>query len=327
MKAFWIAAGNGRTNIALRETAQPVAGEHQVLVRVHAAGLNRGELLHEPVAADQRATPAKPLGSEAAGEIVAVGRGGDQTRIGERVMGRARGAFAPYALMDAREAMTVPANLSWEQAAAIPLVFAVVYDMLVVQGHAAAGEWLLVTGVTSGVGVGSLQLGKVLGMTVMGTSRSAAKLARLRGQGLDLGLSATGPGFADQVLRATNGQGVDLVVNNVGGSVFPECVRALGYEGRLATVGYVDGVFTSEIDLAALHRRRLRLFGVSNKMRRVEQRLALLAGLKADVIPLFASGSIVPLIDSVYPFDELPAAVERMDANQHVGKIVVSVGA
>jgi NADPH:quinone reductase-like Zn-dependent oxidoreductase len=113
------------------------------------------------------------------------------------------------------------------------------------------------------------------------------------------------------------------VVNNVGGSVFAECVKSLGYEGRLATVGYVDGVMTSEIDIEALHSKRLRLFGVSNKMRNAAQRGVTVEGFKKDFLPLFASGKLKPVLDRVYDFKDLPQASARMQADAHVGKIVV----
>jgi NADPH:quinone reductase-like Zn-dependent oxidoreductase len=265
---------------------------------------------------------AKPAGMECAGEVLRPGAGVTGLNLGERVMGRCPGAFAEYALMDAREVISVPHTLSWEQAGAIPLVFTVVHDMLIEQGGLKTGEWLLVTGISSGVGVAALQAGKALGARVIGTSGSEAKLSRLKALELDLGLCRVD--FAQAVLEATGGRGVDLVVNTVGGSVFTECVRALGFEGRLATVGYLDGVLKAEIDLEALHAKRLRLFGVSNKLRSAEQRAATVRGFVADLLPMIADGRIRPLVDRVYPFDQLTQAKAFMEANAHLGKIVLS---
>src|SRR5262245_38962630 len=174
MKAYFLESKEKTTRLELREVEQPRPKDNQVLVKVHAAGLNRGEFI-----AGHGLTPpgaAKAAGQEAAGEIVGTG---------ERVMGRAPGAFAEYALMDRREAIPMPANLSFEQAASIPLTFMVVHDMLVDQGALEAGEWLLVTGVTSGVGVAALQAAKAIGAKVIGTSGSAEKLSKLKGLGLD----------------------------------------------------------------------------------------------------------------------------------------------
>ena len=123
--------------------------------------------------------------------------------------------------------------------------------------------------------------------------------------------------------QATGGRGANLVVNSVGGSVFAKCVRSLAFEGRLATVGYVDGVMKAEIDIDALHAKRLTLFGVSNKLRNAEQRAATVRGFVADLLPMIADGRLRPAIDRVFPFDELPAAKAHMESNAHRRKIVV----
>ena len=240
-------------------------------------------------------------------------------------MGRCPGAFAEYALMDAREAIPVPENLSWEEAASVPLTFMVVHDMLIEQGHLKAGEWLLVTGVSSGVGVAALQAAHALGARVIGTSGSAKKLATLKKHGLDVGLETRKPDFSKNVLQVTQEKGANLAVNTVGGSVFAECVRALGYEGRLAIVGYVDRVLKGEFDLEAVHTKRLKIFGVSNKLRSAEQRAATVKGFQENFLPLFAGGRVKPLIDRVFPLGELEAAKAYMESDQQTGKIVVRV--
>jgi NADPH:quinone reductase-like Zn-dependent oxidoreductase len=126
-------------------------------------------------------------------------------------------------------------------------------------------------------------------------------------------------------MKATDGRGANLMVNTVGGSVFAEGVRALAFEGRMAIVGYVDGRLKSEIDLEALHSKRLRIFGVSNKLRNAEQRGVTVQGFIKDFLPLFASGKLKPAIDRVYDFKDLAAAQARMEADAHVGKIVVRI--
>jgi NADPH:quinone reductase-like Zn-dependent oxidoreductase len=245
--------------------------------------------------------------------------------VGDRVMGRCGGAFAQYALMDIREAMPLPGALTMEQGAAVPLTFTVVHDMLVLQGHLRAGEWLLVTGVSSGVGVAALQTAKALGAKVIGTSGSAEKLARLGALGLDVALQTRQGDFGATVMQATGGVGANLVVNTVGGSVFAECLRCMAFEGRLATVGYVDGTLKAEIDIQALHAKRLTLFGVSNKLRSHEQKVANMPAFRADVLPALVDGRIKPLVDRVFAFEDLPAARAMMEANAHLGKIVVRI--
>jgi NADPH2:quinone reductase len=318
MKTYWIAPTPNGTTVELRDTPTPEPKAGEILVRVRASSLNRGELLGGKAGA-----PAKAGGGECAGEVVELGDGVTAVAVGDRMMGRCGGGFAEYAVMDAREAMKAPGPLSWEEAAATPLTFLVVYDMLVAQGHLAAGQWLLVTAVSSGVGVAALQTGKVLGARVIGTSGSAEKLARLEKHGLDVGIRTRHADFHDAVMKATDGKGVNLVVNNVGGSVFAECIRSLAYEGRLATVGHMDRQLDATIDLEALHRNRLTVFGVSNRFRTAGQRAETVRGFVRDIVPHFEAGRIHPVVDQVFEFQQLADAIRFMESDAQVGKIVV----
>ncbi len=323
MQSHWMHLTEDHCALEQRTVPVPKPGPNQVLLRLHAASLNRGEFI---AGHGLHGKPgAKAIGMEGAGEVVALGEGVTSVQLGDKVMGRCPGAFSEYAVMDLREVMRMPANRSWEEACSIPLTSLVVYDMLVQQGGLVKDEWLLINGVSSGVGVTALQMAKALGAKVMGTSGSADKLARLTPLGLDVALHTRKADFFDTVMQATDGKGVNLVVNTVGGSVFAESIRCLAFQGRHATVGYVDGVLNADIDLEVLHGKRLRLFGVSNKQRSPEQRAQPIPGFVADILPHIAAGHFKPVVDKVFPFAQMGEAKAYMESNQQVGKIVLSI--
>jgi NADPH2:quinone reductase len=321
MKSWFLRKTPGASVLERRETPTPEPGPGELRIRVRAAALNRGEFNLSPSFTLEE---PRPTGGEASGIVDAVGEGVQGWKHGDRFMGSVRGACSDYALCDARQAMHAPARFTWEEAAAANITYMTAYDMLYPGGRLKAGEWLLVTGIASGVGVACLQIARMIGAKVIGTSGSAANLERLRGLGLDLGIPTREPDFAGAVLAATGGRGVDLIVNNVGGTVFSECIRSLAHFGRLAVVGYMDRTFSSEIDLNAVHFRRLQIFGVSFKGRPVEQRLESLDGFRREVLPAMADGRLRPLVDKVFAMDDLPAAEAYMKQDMHVGKIVVS---
>ena len=153
----------------------------------------------------------------------------------------------------------------------------------------------------------------------------AAKLAKLTAIGLDVAIHTRGADFAAKVKEATGGNGADVIVNLVGGSQFAECLRCLARHGRLAVVGYVDGSLKAEIDLSAVHVNRLEIFGISNARLTPDERAAATRGFVRDVVPAFADGRMVPVIDRVFAFDDMPAAKACMESSAMVGKIVVRV--
>jgi len=322
MKSYWIKTEHDKAVLELREVPEPQPKAGQIIVRVHASALNRGELI---VGGVVHGGPEKLGGNEVAGIVHALGEGVTGVKAGDRVFGRARGGFAPYATMEAHQAMPMPERLSWEEAAAVPVSFLTAYEMLFPYGGLQRGQWLLVTAASSGAGVASMQIATMLGAHTIGTSGSVEKIERLKAAGLEVGIVTRSGDFASRVKEASGGNGADLVVNCVGGSVFGECMRALAYQGRIATVGYVDGVLKSEIDLGALHANRFVVFGVSNSRLGPQERAAAVRGFVRDVLPALADGRIKPLIDRVYAFDQLRQAKARMESNAQVGKIVVRV--
>lgn len=323
MKSYYIKSVNGKTVFEPREVPvpQPKAGE--ILVKVCAASLNRGEILAS-ISLHSAEVP-HPAGGDCAGEVHAVGEGVTAFKPGDRVLGRARGSFSEFVAMSVQQAALVPQRLTWEQAATVPISAITAYEAILGYGKLKSGETLLVVGAASGVGVVGVQIGKFLGAKVIGVSRSAAKLEKLKAAGLDIGITAAGGGFADKVLAATGGQGVNLAINLVGGTAFPDCVRSLANQGRLAIIGYVDGQHHADIDLETVHGKRLQIFGVSNALLPPAQRAEAMRGFVRDVLPGFADGRIVPVIDRVFSFDELLAAKAYVESNAQLGKVVVKM--
>ena len=300
---------------------QPKRGE--IVVRTRAASLNRGELL--AAIGLHSAEEPRPAGGDGAGEVTALGEGVSGFRPGERVMFRARGTFAEYVSVLVEQAVPVPERLSWEEAAAVPVVFVTAYESVRQFGKLKKGNWLLVAGASSGVGVACMQLAKYLGATVIGTSGSREKLERLKALGLDVGILCRGSEFTEQALAVTDGKGVQVAANLVGGTAFSGCLQSLANQGRLAVVGYLDGVMKSEIDLELVHGKRLQIFGVSNSYLTAAERGRAMRGFVKECLPGFMDGSIVPVVDRVFPFKDLPAAKAYVETNAQIGKVVVSM--
>ena len=321
MKCYYIKSINGKTVFEPREAPAPQPKKGEILVRVRAASLNRGEILAS-ISLHSADVP-HPAGADSAGEVHAVGEGVTAFKPGDRVLGRARGSFAEFVAMSSDQAALVPQRLTWEQAAAVPVVSVTTYEILCLYGKLKSGESLLVAGAASGVGVICVQAGKYLGAKVIGTSRSTEKLDKLKSVGLDVGIQAAGNGFADKVLKATGGKGVDLAANLIGGGAFPDCLRSLANQGRIAICGYVDHQMKAEVDLEAVHTKRLQIYGVSNALLPPAGRAEAMRGFTRDLLPGFAEGRITPLIDKVFPFDELPAAKAYVETNAQLGKVVV----
>lgn len=323
MKKFLIQSQDGKTILKQSDAPRPQPRRGEILVRTRSASLNRGELL--AAIGHYNAAEARPAGGDGAGEVVALGEGVAGFKPGDRVMFRANGSFSEYVAVLAEQTVILPERLSWEQGAAVPLVFVTAYESIRKFGKLKKGNWLLVAGASSGVGVACIQAAKYLGAKVIGTSGSAEKLERLKSLGLDVGILSRGSAFAAQALEATRGKGVRVAVNLVGGSAFPGCLDSLANQGRLAVVGYVDGMMKSEIDLQRVHGRRLQIFGVSNAHLTAAERARAMSGFVREFLPGFADGSIKPVVDRVFPFDALPEAKAYVEANAHIGKVVVSV--
>jgi len=235
------------------------------------------------------------------------------------------GGHAEYLCVHEREAMRVPHNLSWEQAAAVPEVFMTAYDAIFRQLDVQMGERLLIHAVGSGVGTAALQLARAASVRTLGTSRTVAKLRGALELGLDVAIDASRPGWRERVEAETDGEGVNAVLDLLGGGYLADNLRVLAPRGRLIVVGTVAGA-KAELDLGLLLRKRLRLVGTVLRSRPLEEKIALAREFSDSVLPLFASGRIQPVIDRVYGFDEVRRAHAQMEGNETFGKVVLRWG-
>lgn len=327
MKAAVMVPGPDGGHWDVREAQRPVVPQGHVLVRVHASSVNRAEFrrLHNLRTRPGQAPEERVGGGDAAGEIVELGEGVSGLQKGQRAMGRCAGGFAEYSLIDAREAMPVPDALSWEEAACIPVVFVVVHDGLFASGQLRRGETLLVTAIASGVGVAALALAKYLGARVIGTSRSAEKLEKLKPHGLDVGIVTGSDGFGAAIAPAIGEKGVDMVVDNIGGDVLAPLIAAMAVGGRFVTIGRMSGVLKGELDVDRLAERRLHLYGVSNRLRTAAQRAESMRRFLADLSGPLGDGRIRPIIDRSFALDDIAAAQAHVEADRHIGKVVITM--
>ncbi|MGH7563971.1 MAG: NAD(P)H-quinone oxidoreductase [Gemmatimonadota bacterium] len=324
MRVVRITEPGGPEVLEMGEVDRPEPGPDQIRVRVRAAGVNRAELLQRRgLYPSPPGWPADVPGLEYAGEVEAVGECVQEWRPGERVMGLVGGGgYAEYVVVHEREAIAVPDGLAWEEAGAVPEVFITAHDALFTRGRLALGEAVLVHAVGSGVGTAALQLAKVAGATVIGTSRTEWKLGRAVELGLDVPIDASDVDFADSVLEATAGRGVDLILDLVGGGYLPQNLASLALLGRIVVVGLTAGA-SAEIDLGIVLRKRLTMVGTSLRTRPLEEKIAAVQAFARHALPLFGKGRIRPVMDETFAMDRAAEAHRRMEANRNFGKIVL----
>ena len=328
MRAVVMTRPGGPEVLAVEERPVPTPAPGEVLVRVRAAALNRADLLQRrgryPA---PKGAPADVPGLEFAGEIADVGQVVGEWRAGDRVFGIvAGGAQAEYLCVPAALLARVPPTLDWASAGATPEAFVTAFDALVTLAGLRAGERVLIHAVGSGVGLAAVQIARALGAVPYGTSRTADKIERARELGLAGGAALPdGPAaLADEVRAWTAGRGVHVVLDLVGGDYVPVGLASLEERGRLVLVGLVAGR-TVEVDLGVLLARRLTVHGTVLRARAIEEKAAATRAFATHVVPLLADGRLRPVIDSVFPLDEVRRAHERLESNGTFGKVVLVV--
>ncbi|MCY0853390.1 zinc-binding dehydrogenase [Cupriavidus sp. D39] len=325
MKAIVIVnrTGQGRPTLEYQTVDDPVPQADELLVSVRAAGINRIDLHRSTAHGGPAAGKPMIAGLEMSGEVIAVGAGVSEFKIGDKVMGMTTGAYAELATIDHRFALRVPPTFSYDQATAVATVYPTAHNALVTNGQFSSGKSVLIQGVASAVGIATLQIAKAMGASrIMGTGLPNANAHRLAELGLTRFLISGQDDIATEVLKETDGRGVDVVVDMVGGPAIPDNLECVGLGGRIVNVGWVGGT-KGEIDLDILARKRITLVGVSFRTRTIEQKKELFEHFKRDVYPLFVSGALVPIIAARYPLSAALAAQDAMAEDKHFGKILL----
>ncbi len=319
MRAVVITRPGGPEVLEIVERSRPAVASDEILVRVRAAGLNRADLLQRrgryPAPAGW---PADIPGLEYAGDVEAIGSAVTRWHPGDRVMGLVGGgACAERIAVHQDEALRIPGSLGYAEAAAVPESFLTAFDALTVWGRIAAGELVLVHAVGSGLGTAAVQVARALGATVIGTSRTPSKLEEARALGLTRGIDSSDGTFADEI-----GEPVDIILDVIGAPAWAENLRVLAPRGRIVLLGLLGGS-RAELDLEPLLRKRAELIGSLMRPRGPDERRPLVARAARELIPLFESGRVRPVLARRFPMERVADAHREMEGNQVFGKIVL----
>jgi putative PIG3 family NAD(P)H quinone oxidoreductase len=306
---------------ARRPVVPPGGGE--VLVRVAAAGVNRPDVMQR-----QGKYPPPPgasdiPGLEIAGEVVAVGEGVADWRVGDRVCALvAGGGYAEYCPAPSPQCLPVPKGLGLVEAAALPETFFTVWTNVFERGRLAAGETILVHGGTSGIGTAALALARAFGARVFATAGSPEKCAASLRLGAEVAIDYRAQDFVSVVREKTGGRGVDVVLDIVAGDYVPRNIDCLGVDGRLVIIAVQGGV-TATVNVLPVMQRRLTITGSTLRPRTVEEKGRIARGLREHVWPLLEAGRVAPVVHAKFPLEQAAAAHRLMESGAHVGKIVL----
>lgn len=315
---------DGAGGLVLVDRPVPSPGPGEVLVRIAAAGVNRPDVLQRRGMYPPPPGAPDVLGLELAGEVVAAGPGAGHL-IGQKVCALvAGGAYAEYCVAPAGTCLNVPKALSMIEAAAMPETLFTVWVNLFERGFAAEGDWALVHGGTSGIGTMAIALARLFGVKIIVTCGSDTKCSRALKLGADAAINYATQDFVEEVHRVTERRGVNVVVDMVGGDYVPRNLACLSEEGRHVSIAVQRGA-TTEIPIVDIMRRRLTLTGSTLRPRSVEFKTMVADELARTVWPFVEGGRLKPVIDRTFPLAEADAAHSRMEAGDHVGKIVLEV--
>ena len=325
MRAVVLRSHGGPDVLQFEDVASPVIGEQDILVTVAATALNRADLLQR-MGFYPNPFPSGPEipGLEFAGTVAATGEKVTAWSVGDRVMGiTSGGAYAEQLAIHERQAMAVPSGMSLQDAAGIPEVFITAWDALVVQGGLTSGRWAMVHAGASGVGTAAIQICKAIGARIVVTC-SGGKVNACRALGADVVVDYGTQDFVAEVAAATGGAGVDVILDVIGGDYVERNIASLAVKGHIIQVGVMAGK-PVPFNVGLLLGKRASITGTVLRARPLEEKIAISQRFASEMLPLFATSQLKPIIDSVYTFADIASAHEYMATNGNVGKIVITV--
>ena len=325
MKAIVLREHGGPEVLQFEDVPSPTFGAEDILVSVAATALNRADLLQR-MGFYPNPFPSGPEipGLEFAGTVKAVGERVTSWKVGDKVMGVVSGgAYAEELALHERQAMAVPAGMSLHDAAAIPEVFITAWDALVVQGGLTSGRWAMVHAGASGVGTAGIQIAKAIGARIIVTC-SSGKVQSCKDLGADVVVDYTSQDFVEEVQKATGGQGVDVILDVIGGDYVERNVASLAVKGRIIQVGVMAGK-PLPFNVGLLLGKRASITGTVLRARPLDEKIAITQRFISEMLPLFDSGELKPVIDSSYSIADIAKGHEYMATNGNVGKIVIDI--
>ena len=325
MNAVVIEKPGGPRVLIVRKRTVPMPRAGEILIKVHAAGVNRPDVLQRMGVYPPPKGASDLPGLEVAGEVVAIGEGVTHWSEGDRVCALTPGGgYAEYCLTPADHALPIPTGFSLAEAAALPETFFTVWHNVFQRGGLKAGETFLVHGGTSGIGTTAIQLAKAFGATVFATAGSAEKCEACLKLGADHAISYREADFVEATKKLTEGNGIDLILDMVGGEYVTRNYAAAAMDGRIVQIAFLGGAKT-QADFTLLMVKRLTHTGSTLRARSDDFKAALAAELEKQVWPLLGERKIAPVMDAIFPLHDAWRAHERMERGEHIGKIVLDV--
>ncbi|HXO70973.1 MAG TPA: NAD(P)H-quinone oxidoreductase [Bradyrhizobium sp.] len=305
--------------------AVPAPGPDEILIKVHAAGVNRPDVAQRSGAYPPPPGASDLPGLEVAGEVVAVGTGASKHKIGDRVMSLvAGGGYAQYCIAQDAQAMAVPQALSMNEAGAIPETLMTVWHNVFERGALQPGETLLIHGGSSGIGTMAIQLAKAFGSKVIVTVGSQAKADACLKLGADRAINYKTEDFVAETRKATGDIGANVILDMVGGDYIERNYDAAAIDGRVVQIAFLGGP-KATVNFAKLMVKRLRHTGSTLRPRSNADKAAMVRAIDAKVMPLLREGRVKPLMDSTFALEKAVDAHRRMESSEHIGKIVLTV--